>query len=300
MSYVFRGSVKMQVVATDGRAEGAEQVLREAQSARVDFSGEPRRIVVLSAAKPIPFVRNLPQRTMKVLDLVDVVAGGDGFAGRRGRGIDPTSGQPVESCLFPDPQIPSRSDGKYHRVAANPLVDGVFVPDGTKDEVQVDSAGHVFSGFRGTVGQTWHPVWAGGPIRGTDRQYPTAIDNVDYASANHGLVFLHASNAVTFDLEAIRRANPNCEPLRFRATAANTSLGDHDVLADVWVLVDGEPRFRRRQFGREEGVFSVSVPIGRTSRYLTLAATDGGDGVSHDWIIFGDPRLELSPVRAEQ
>jgi hypothetical protein len=25
-----------------------------------------------------------------------------------------------------------------------------------------------------------------------------------------------------------------------------------------------------------------------------LAATDGGDGVGHDWIIFGDARLELA------
>ena len=45
------------------------------------------------SAKPVNFVRQIPRLTIKTLDLVDVVAGGDGFSGRRGRGIDPTNGQ---------------------------------------------------------------------------------------------------------------------------------------------------------------------------------------------------------------
>ena len=38
---------------------------------------------------------------------------------------------------------------------------------------------------------------------------------------------------------------------------------------------------------------SSSVPLGENDRFLTLAATDGGDGIDCDWIVFGDPRLEL-------
>ena len=50
------------------------------------------------------FVREIPSHTIKTLDLVDVVAGGDGFSGRRGRGIDPTTGRIGESS----PTIPIR------------------------------------------------------------------------------------------------------------------------------------------------------------------------------------------------
>ena len=38
----------------------------------------------------------------------------------------------------------------------------------------------------------------------------------------------------------------------------------------------------------------VAIPIGENDRFLTLAATDGGNGINWDWIMFGDPRLELA------
>ena len=53
--------------------------------------GKVRTIVVVQAATPADFVREIPKRTIKVLDLVDVVAGGDGFsAGGIGASIRPT------------------------------------------------------------------------------------------------------------------------------------------------------------------------------------------------------------------
>ena len=39
--------------------------------------------------------------------------------------------------------------------------------------------------------------------------------------------------------------------------------------------------------------FNVAVPLAENDRFLTLAATDGGNGIESDSIIFGDPRLEL-------
>ena len=35
------------------------------------------------------------------------------------------------------------------------------------------------------------------------------------------------------------------------------------------------------------------MPIGEQNRYLTLVGTDGGNGIGGDWIIFGDPRIEM-------
>ena len=97
-SHVFRGLVRLQVASADGKAEDVAQVLaRERVGPRGENRGNQgggNRIVMLGpSAKPANFVRQIPKRTVKIFDLVDVVAGGDGFSGRRNRGIDPTNGQ---------------------------------------------------------------------------------------------------------------------------------------------------------------------------------------------------------------
>jgi hypothetical protein len=193
------------------------------------------------------------------------------------------------------------SDGKYHRVEGSPFVDGVFVPDGAQEEVQVDSAGHSFARFQGTTSKTWTPVWAAGSMQGHD--YPTRAWGVDYSSPGHGQILLHANNAITFDLAAIRRANQGAKVVRFLATAGNAgnlASSENDWCADIWVIVDGKSRFQRLQINSVHGAFSVNVPISDKDRFLTLAATDGRNGgvnpLCHDWILFGDPRLELRTV----
>jgi hypothetical protein len=301
ISQVFRGLVRVQLVMADGRPQGDGQLLHENQSATVD-TGSKRTIVVVASSNRGAFVHDIPKRTIKTLDLVDVLAGGDGFSSRRGRGIDPASGRIVDTFRFEGPNATSvlPGDGQYHRVVGMPFVDGAFIPDGGMAEVQVDSAGHVFGGFQGTVSGTWEYIWAGGVMPGPKTEHPTTAGGVDYASAGHGLVFLHASSAITFDLDALRQANPGAKLLRFRATAANTGATDFDSLADLWVLVDGQSRFQRRQINATSGVFPVAVPIGDGDRFLTLAATDGGNGISHDWIIFGDARLELLPSESKE
>jgi hypothetical protein len=37
----------------------------------------------------------------------------------------------------------------------------------------------------------------------------------------------------------------------------------------------------------------IDIALAPSDRFLTLAATDGGDSYSCDQIIFGDPQLEL-------
>ena len=253
-------------------------------------------VVFVPASMPSNFVREIPRQTIKTFDLVDVVAGGDGFSGRRNKGIDPISGRVVDA-LDTAAKSPWSGDGQYHRVAGMPFVDGVFVPDAAKGAVRVDSAGHVCDEFPGTANLTWQYVWAGGSLL-TDR-VPTKIDDVDYASSGHGLLYFNGNSAITFDLEAIRRANPGGKLLRFRATAANTGT-DINYYADLWVLVDGKKQFQRRQINFSSGGFSVLVPIHDQDRFLTLAATDGGDGIHLDSIIFGDPRLDLTQAEKKE
>jgi hypothetical protein len=130
--------------------------------------------------------------------------------------------------------------------------------------------------------------------------FPTVLGGVDYASPRHRGLFMHANKAITFDLEAIRRANPNCRQIRFRSVVGNTetlSANGAAVSADVWVLVDGQPRFRRREINGFSGAMPVNILLGGNDRFLTLVATDGGNGIQGDWIMFGDPRIEWTPAR---
>ena len=95
-SHVFRGLVRLQVASADGKTEGITKVLHENESARVENRGNQSGgncIAMLGrSANPANFVRQIPKRAVKIFDLVNVVAGGDGFSGRRNKGIDPTTG----------------------------------------------------------------------------------------------------------------------------------------------------------------------------------------------------------------
>ena len=129
------------------------------------------------------------------------------------------------------------------------------------------------------------------------------MDGVDYASSGHGLLFMHANKGITFDLNAVRQANPGWKPVRFRAIAGNTETGSaqgNAVFADVLVLVDGQERFKRREINNYNGAVPVNIPIGKSDRFVTLVATDGGNGIEFDWIIFGDPRLVLRSTASEE
>ena len=41
--------------------------------------------------------------------------------------------------------------------------------------------------------------------------------------------------------------------------------------------------------------FAVDIAVAPDDRFLTLVALDANDGIAHDQIIFGDPRLEVAP-----
>lgn len=301
ISRVFRGSVVVHVVSDRQQPAPVAQILSESQSARVDHGN--RLAVFDSSARPLTFVRRMPQEnsqpTVKTFDLVDVVAGGNGFSGLRDAGIDPTTGQRSDVIEFGDPTadavFPS-GDRQYHRAADMPFVDGVFVPDGSTGPVQVDSAGHRFAEFPKTNNQTAFMIRAGGAIPTVRWKIPTTLGGIDYASPGHGLLLFHPNKGLTFDLSAIRKANPGWAIRQFLAVAGNTetvSASGNDAFADVWVLVDGEVRFKRCQINSTHGALSIAIPITASDRFLTLASTDSGGPLDTDWILFGDPRLEL-------
>ena len=169
-SHVFRGSVNVQYSSANGKSAGDSRVLHKGETAVVKGSGTDRRIMGVRNFTSSRFVRNIPGQsnpTIKTFDLVDVVAGGNGFSGQRGRGIDPTNGRSIDTPFKTRKDASANviyniiGDEKYHRVEATPLVDGVFIPSGRSGAVQVDSANHTFAEFGPTDGMTGMTIWAG-------------------------------------------------------------------------------------------------------------------------------------------
>ena len=252
-SHVFRGSVKVQVVAGDGRA-AARGCSRENESARVERSGGgsgPRLVLGRWPASRAAFVRRIPSRAAQ-----DARSGRRG--GRRRRllrpprtpaSIRPPAGRPPRVT----PNADLVGDGRYHRAQSLPLVDGVFIPAGRNRPVQIDSAGHVFDGF--TNSENLRPAMSGRRSRSPTARIPRLawLGGVDYRTRRPRLIYLHANNGITFNLDAIRRANPGCKLLRFRAVGGSTN-----ELADLWVLVDGKPRFQQRQIDKWSGPFPIA------------------------------------------
>jgi hypothetical protein len=298
-SHVFRGKIKVSPIVVGGKVAASARVLNANESVEVGNDGTIKVRPVASSHDATRFVRGIPVVRKRFLDLVDVVAGGNGFSGRRNAGIDPSNGQ----LCTETPKISERQgDNKYHRVQGMPFVDGVFIPDGRSGPVQVNSAGHTIADFSSSSNMTSHLVWAGGivPIPKDNlhmSKFPTVLDGIDYASSGHGLLAMHANKGITFDLDAIRRANPGCTVRRFLAVAGNVEDASENkglpVFADYWVIIDGRVHVCTREINHYNGGLPVNVGIKDKDRFLTLVATDSRNGVEFDWILFGDPRLEL-------
>jgi hypothetical protein len=243
------------------------------------------------AASPQAFVRTL-STAATVLDLTDLVAGGDGTTGRRGRAIDTRTGAVGVLPPVGTYAVAAAANPTCQTVPGVPVVDGVFVPSG---RAKVDSAGHTFD-FPANDGRTFNHLWAGGTIPAPDGLEPpaTRLGGVDYAEAGRGLLFMHSNKGLTVDLTAVRRLHPGRQLTRFRCAVGNTRPAGRAFRADAFVLVDGKPRFERRGFADRDHPTAVDVPLGAGDRFLTLAVTDGGDGIGQDWVIWADPSLDLA------
>ncbi|MCE9555133.1 MAG: DUF1553 domain-containing protein [Planctomycetes bacterium] len=219
------------------------------------------------------------------VNLADIVGGGNGFgSGKKGFGLDPRDGKLAkagESFL-------DAPTGKYVRTKS-PLVDGVFVPDGGaggRTPVQISSTGLHVQGLTSTNGKVWDFI-VNGP---SAMQSGSTLDGVDYSSTGHTQLALHANKGITFDLAAIRKSTGYRE-LKFQAVAGCASGG----YSDFWVYVDDKLAASETGVTQTRGGTHLDIALGIDKRFLTLIATDGGNDISHDQIIFGDPLLVSLP-----
>ena len=232
------------------------------------------------------------------LDLADMVGGGDGTGtGRARQGIDARTGKAESKPLgHLDKVVPNRFSKSESR-----FIDGVFIPGGEngKAEIPVSSTGITIRGIPGADAKAWDLI-RNGPV---NSQHSPELGGINFADGDNSLIGLHANAGLTFDLAAIREASGE-GAMRFTALLGYFGAAGA-YHADAWVFVDGEKVAEFRGLKRAGGLQAVEIPLPVTARFLTLLSTDGGNGISHDQVGFGNPKLlstsaSLSPAQREQ
>jgi hypothetical protein len=319
VSHVFQGHVRVRIEgAGDGergtgeQASKSEIILSAGQSAAVEREGQSGRLKLAPDHRevaPREFVRRLHEPP-KMLDLLDIVAGGNGLGHRRERGIDPATGM-QDPVFVAQEHAGSR---QYRQVLHNALIDGLFVPDGRPGAVQLDSAGHIFNGFPKTSGGTFGSIWSRGETvmhdeRVRDPSYWIFAMGCDerFTPEHHGLLGLHPNVGITFSLKTARDLHPGLRPSRFHATAGLGNAqavfperGGYNREAGIWVFVDGRLKFNQLRLRPQDAPERIDVEIGPDDNFLTLASTAGGSDKQDAWVVFGDPVLEMSPCDGKE
>ena len=228
--------------------------------------------------------RQIVQLTGEPLMLADVVAGGDGHGtAAPDRALDVVSGKLTRG------HVAFIDHAAVNKLAKpdSPFIDCVSIPDGGPDgmtPVPVASSG-LTALLPHTSGVTWDFIQPA-PVKNQDT---SKLGEVDYSRPGHTMIGLHANKLITFDLKAVRAANAGWSALRFHAVAGYGGIGQGS--ADFALLVDGKPRAGEKGITHDRGGFVLDVPLSAGDRFLTLVATDGGNGISYDQIFFGDPTL---------
>ena len=294
-THVLKGSV---TVALDPNRSGriASLAVEEGQAAAVDAAGRTIRDGLSARADlfvlQLPSIRQ-PTSPARRLNLADIVGQGNGRgAGTLNRGIDLGTGQAFRG---PATAIQQARRNEFRPAPEFPCIDGVFVPNGALGPVVISSTGLTFSECPRTMGSYY-----GGPANSgtffdipSRRSYTVRLDGVSFGTSTHPALTLHPNVGITFDLDPIRRDNPNIQIGRFTAVCGVSRDLPHAPFSatDVWVLLDGVVRLHLQYPVDRYMVEKVDVPIPAQTRFLTLVATCTGRA-DYSWVFFGDPFLE--------
>jgi len=300
--HVFQGQVQMMCPASPSGASrhsaGRTKNLTRGQAAKATTVGEIHLVNV--SDHPGLFVRELPDRNRRtgipgrILDLADIVGGGNGFGtGKIDQGIDPSTG-----FLIPVPSVGryGQTTGQYMPLPAFPFIDGVFAPDGSEGQVIISSTGLVFDRCPDTTGQYWLGIHNGAKMKtGDGDTFQGQLDGKVYGTMGYPAINMHANAGITFDLNGIRSAMPAVQLVRFTSLCGVSQITwiPEAAKADFWILVDGVVRAHFYDMTHSSKTARLNIDLHEEDRFLTLITTD--DGVSNGWVwsLFAEPTIEL-------
>ena len=297
--HVFEGKTSLSLkdrVASGG----SNQIVTEGQAKAID--GKTLSIAEINLGQE-DFIEDINSkhhwvyRGQQSIQLADIVGGGNGLGtGKRGMSINP-----ITSAFTEFIELNRWTENRYNPVPQNPFVDGVFIPNGSSPQ-QVSSRGHLFKECPETCGIFYTDVTDTPKIVDSA---PLCFNGIEYGQSKSSCIFLHANLGVTFDLDTIRNtvALFGKQLSRFETLAGISNAAWRDCNADIWVLVDGQVRYCRRNIQVKGYCEMVDIALSSNDHYLTLVATDGGDQVEpgerqeecidSDWCLFNEPVLVL-------
>ncbi|AQQ08607.1 FecR protein [Sedimentisphaera cyanobacteriorum] len=220
--------------------------------------------------------------------LASVIGGGNGLnAGRKDMALTLTDWKLEHNSEYRHLQY---WDGfsMWNRVDQIPYIDSVFSTrssgasslstTGLKYDFP-PSRGDMFVGFSNGVVNRRKPV----------------LDGIDYSKVDQEILTFCANLGITFDMNQIRQRIEGVEITEFKT---RVGINDTDIkgLADIWVLIDGRPVKRITGMKYSDPSVVISVPVKPSSRFLSLALSDGGDDNANggDWAVFVSPELVLT------
>lgn len=312
----FAGSTNVHMF--HGKTSLLAGVLGNVQTSCILETGQAKRVSLAGKLQDIPlnqngFVRALDSRANFVwhgekVNLADIVGGGDGLGtGTINQGIDVATGK---ARLFEKATTSLQGKSQYVPVAENPLIDGVFIPIVQNGTLTISSKGHTVDHFPQSAGDYWNGIFNGGWHEAANFSVPRhhlKLRGTEYGNTENPSIYMHASQGITFDLNAIRQRFPGLAIHRFETVCGiSESILDYIgnirqkrpneplPIAGFHVLLDGQLKFSRNIPAGQSDV--VHIPISSQDRYLTLITTEGPDGTHfNDWALFAEPYLYLEP-----
>jgi hypothetical protein len=306
---VFNGRV--QVVGTSGARDALD--MTQGMAARIRSDGTKQFGIDTEVGH---FARSVPAgaqgRNKNQLSVVDVLCGGDGFDAGLSGAADPLTGKQDHGERKPDRL---RTNGNYHLVEWNPIVDGVFIPPPDGVRTQIDSSGTTVD-LPQSNGLTWGPLWA----RRWESTLQTAGITKDFwerktlknilvrlKQTKFGMIGMHANIGFTLDLRAVRLLQRrDVDAFLGIVTNLDNSLEEykedakhHQRTADLRVLVDGELRYQRLGFKRDDGDKEFAIQLQPRDRFLTVIAGDAEKDTAYDHVVLIDPVITLQTTKAQ-
>jgi hypothetical protein len=249
------------------------------------------------------------------LSMVDIICGSAPGEYRSAGSIDPELGTWSTLPWSESKGVRGKSStGKVVAVDWNPWIHGIFIPTPNSDLLTVDLAGHSVPSPP-LVGGAWGPIWARRRIERhldplasqADRDVEgfwgagTTTALLDRSRwVRDGVVGMHANVGITLDLAAIRRGyGVSLKSLRGVLAHLEQSYVSQpfqpQALSTFQIIVDGELRYMRDSFCRQDGDTMFGMELSESDRLLSLVVTDGNDGPVYDRVILLDPLFEIGP-----
>ena len=270
------------------------------QSNNKSFNGLIDELWVIRGALPGSSIATLMNENRfaptEIVDLADIVGGGNGSRPGSGedRTIDAATGQELPG-LGAGNHAPAVA-GDYYPVA-NPLIDGVFVPNGTLAGGQQVTSTGINAVLKLGDGDPSPGHWVNGAgllgdpskVNDTSGYYlPRYVEE----PLTHSLLSALTQKGITFDLDAIEDSRGGRQVTAFTTVAADSRIQGGGNIA-VAVLIDGVERFRQTNISGNEAVIDLKIPT--DARFLSLVMGNSDNNNSSDHGFFADPFLHLEP-----